>query len=337
MGNSLNRPRAIRGHGAFPGRFYIACVTLFCIAGMASAQEGFAQLSSPPFKVFYSPADEGVAQRTADTLERASAEYGKELPIGDDPVDIIICPSFAEFRRLAGSYGRAQVGGIAQSESGLIIVKAPYLLPPGEDYAATLRHELIHVLLARNTDPENVPRWLNEGIAMVISREIRWGALFRLGRMYAYGEVIPYWQLDFAFAPRGDEGQFGNAYAQAYSMTRFLQNRLGQDGFWALVHEMKTLPFDQALRKHAGMTPGELYQAWRRSLWKLAVLLWLVTGISAFQVMALLVLLAYWSKYRRGRRIMKQWEEEEAEAGEEYVEEDTDEYEEDDEDEDERF
>lgn len=289
---------------------------LLLFASAAAAQEGFAQLSAPPFKIFYSPADDSIAQRTADTLEKTAAEFSTHLPIGTDPVTVIICPSFTEFRRLAGNYGRAQVGGIAQSEAGVIIVKAPYLLPPQDDYRSTLRHELIHVLLARNTDPANVPRWFNEGVAMIISRETRWGALFRLGRMYACGDIIPYWQLDFAFAPRGDEALFGNAYAQAYSMTHYLQSRIGKDEFRALVRELKALPLDEALQKHAGMTPGDLYQAWRRSLWKLALLLWLVTGISAFQVMALLVVLAYWRKYRRGRKIMEQWDEEE--RGEEH-------------------
>jgi hypothetical protein len=226
---------------------------------------------------------------------------------------VTICRSQDAFRQVAGQYGKARVGGIAKSQAGVIVVKAPYLLPEGQDYRGMLRHELIHVLLARNTDPANVPRWFDEGVAMLVSKELRWESGLRIARMYVTRRLIPYPDLDFAFAPLGDEGLFDDAYAQALSLTQYLRARLGEDRFWGLVRALRTEDFADALRARAGLTPGALYDIWRRSLWKVALITWLVSGFSAFDLMAILVLVAYLRKRRRGRAILRQWEEEDGE------------------------
>lgn len=207
----------------------------------------------------------------------------------------------------------ARVGGIAKSPQGVIVVKAPYLLPSGQDYRGMLRHELIHVLLARNTEEANVPRWFDEGVAMVVSQELRWESGLRIARMYLRKRLIPYNELNFAFAPIGDEGLFDDAYAEALSITRYIIDRIGEERFWELVRSMKTISFEEALEKEAGLTPVALYDAWRRSLWKVALFGSLVSGFSAFQLMAILVVVAYLRKRRRGRKLVQQWEEEEDE------------------------
>jgi len=52
-----------------------------------------------------------------------------------------------------------------------VAVRAPYLVEGPASFAGTLRHELLHVLLARNVNLDHLPRWLNEGIAMRYARE----------------------------------------------------------------------------------------------------------------------------------------------------------------------
>lgn len=263
-------------------------------------------------EIAYSERDEAVARKSAEILEKAIVEFSEHLPAGDEPIRVVLCSSLEEFRQLTGPFGKARVTGVAKSEQGLIFVKAPRLTPPDHDFRGTLRHELVHVLVARNTDLANVPRWFNEGIAMVVSKELRWSSTMRVVRMYARRRLIPYPELNFAFAPLGNETVFGDAYAQALSMTRFLIDRVGEETFWDIVHAMKTMSFEEALRLHAGMTPGGLYDSWRRTLWKLALIGSLMSGFTLFQFMAFLLVVAYLRKRQRGRRILRQWEEEDA-------------------------
>jgi len=286
----------------------ILAVGLLVFSGASTAVESF---DAGLFRVEYPSSEETMAKNSLDVLQQAVVEFSPRLPAGDQPIRVRICGSLAEFQTLAREYGRAHVGGIAEPERGLIVLKSPRLLPSGHDYRGTIRHELLHVLLARNTDPAHLPRWFGEGVAMVMSRENRWGYSFRVARAYARGDLIPYPDLNLAFAPRGDEALFDDAYAQVYSITRFLLKRVGEEKFWSLTLSLKHMDFEQALKEHAGLTPGGLYSAWCQSLWKVALISALVSGFGVFQLAAMLVVAAYVRKHRQGLQTLREWKEDE--------------------------
>ncbi len=257
--------------------------------------------------VVHDPDDAAVARETLDVLKEELAECAPHLPVGSAPVTVYLCHSMQEFKTRAGAYGQARIGGVAKAEKGVIIVRAPAILSSPTDFRGIVRHELIHVLLARNTEPAYVPRWLDEGVAMVLSKELRWESALEVARMYVERRLSPYRELDFAFAPIGDETTFSGAYAQALSMTRWLMQRTGEDTFWQLVAGLRTTPFEDALRTYAKLTPAGLDDGWHASLWKVALVASLVSGFSAFQFMAVLVVVVYLYKRRRGQRLMRQW------------------------------
>lgn len=280
--------------------------------GLARAET----LTDGVFRVDYSGQDAELARRTLSELKRTSLELERRLPAGEEPIRVIICTKQIEFMRYAGTYSQTGVVGVAQPEAGIIAVKNPSLAPVGEDYFGTIRHELIHVLLARNVDSDNMPRWLNEGVTMTLSGEYRWESRLQIADMYLRGRIINPLDLNFALSAPGSEMQFGEAYAESLSMTRFLMERLGDDTFWAMLLSMRTQDFPDALKHYSGWAPHELFDAWRQSLWKLALVSTVVSGFSLFQIMAILALVAYWRARRRGKRIMEQWEQEAAAEGE---------------------
>ena len=146
------------------------------------------------------------------------------------------------------------------------MVKAPYLrLPSGRNYAGTLRHELVHVLLHRNVGEDRIPRWFNEGLAMMLANEYACGAPLSVARMYIERRIIPYSHLDFSLMAPGTETEFGDAYAQSLSMTRYLRNELGEETFWALIRDSGPMGFPDALRKHAGKSAVAFWQDYAAS------------------------------------------------------------------------
>jgi hypothetical protein len=229
---------------------------------------------------------------------------------------VLVCGTSEEFARVAGRYSEPNVGGIAKPDESFIAVKAPKLMRGLYDFDGTLRHELVHVLLARNYNVDELPRWLNEGIAMVLAREHRWNSVYHVGIMYLQGRLIHYRELTWVFHEPGREMEFGNAYAQSLLMTRYLMERLGEDAFWELLSDLDSMRFGQAMQKHLEMIPPEFLDAWRRSLWKMALGVSVVSGIGLFQIGALLLILAYLRKRRRGGRVMRRWEAEEREEEE---------------------
>jgi hypothetical protein len=268
-------------------------------------------LRAPPLAIYYHAGSEVEAEEVRRVLTAALDKFAANLPPGDEPIHVVIAQSVAEFTRFAPAYAHLAVEGVAHSDTGVIVVKGRKLHRPDSSFPATLRHELVHVLLARNTAPGNLPRWLNEGIAMKLAGELHWAAPFRVARMYASNQIIPYSQVNFAFTSATDDAKFSDAYAQALSMTDYLHKTLGDAVFWELVHSLEYQSFGKAVQEYTGLTPLAFWTAWRQSLWKVAVAVSLVSGFTVFQVMAILTILAFLRRRKQARQKLALWSEEE--------------------------
>jgi hypothetical protein len=268
-------------------------------------------LQAGVFSVVYDQADTDLAHRSAAILEEALAEFAPHLPAQEQPMLVVIAHTIDEFARYAGGYSRHQVQGIARAEQSIIVVKAPALTLSGHEYKNTLRHELVHILLERNTNTAVLPRWLNEGIAMHLAGEYPWASFFRVGKMYLYNQLIDYPHLDFAFMIPGNDHAFSDAYAQSLSMTRYLHGTLGEEKLWAVVKGCNESSFLESLQQNGGMTINEFWAGYMRSLWWVA----LVGSLSAgtfFLPMPFILMLAWWRRRRRDQAILARWEKEEA-------------------------
>lgn len=281
------------------------------IAQPAIILSDYKTLEKNGITVSYQVSEIAVAERSIEVLDAAIVEFKLILPNDPRPIQIVLSASLQDFAGMAGPYLQPGVAGVAFPEKGLICVKAPRLLDQGADFEGVLRHELVHVLLERNTNTNRLPRWLNEGSAMMASKEHRVATLFRVAQMYLEGDLIAYRDLHYVFMAPGSEMEFGNAYAQALSMTDHLRDLLGEDGFWKVIRDLNVMTFSETLHNHLGMTPAEFWESWRRSLWKTTLIFSVVSGLSLFQIMALLTVLGWWLKRRRGQRLMREWEEDE--------------------------
>lgn len=293
--------------------FLITCLPL-PVAAETPDVRSYAVLRDSSIEVFYVPEARAEAEDVLRILAAAIADLAPRLPLGEEPVRVVIPQTLAEFARFAPDYSHVSVEGVAHSHTGWMIVKSRALHRPDSSFPGTLRHELVHVLLARNTALGNLPRWLNEGIAMTLAGELHWSAPFRVTRMQATGDVIPYAHLDFAFQS-GEARVVHNAYAQSLSMTDYLMDKLGEARFWEMVASLQHQSFGKAVQEYMGLTPLAFWEAWRRSLWGLALAVSLMSGFTAFQVMAALLVLGYLRKRRQARLKLAQWEAEEAEDG----------------------
>lgn len=270
-------------------------------------------LESPPFQIQYVADDRELAEQSERVLQDGLDGLRAKLPPGDETITVIICHTVDEFAGYAGSFAPGRITGVAQSAKGLIAVKAPYLAVRGAaEYEPTLRHELVHVLLARNDLTVNLPRWLNEGLSMTLGREHGWSSSFRVAQMYLEGQILTPRQMHVAFASSGAEQEFGDAYAQSMSLTRYLRKRLGDEAFWSLVTSLDEQTFSSALRDHGIDGIQELWADWQRSLWMLAIVFSVVSGFSLFQGAALLTIWSYFRRRRKGEAKMREWDREEA-------------------------
>jgi len=264
-----------------------------------------AVLEGGPFIIEYADDDRSTAEQTLAVLTAAVAEFAPILPVGEGKIHVVLPGSLSDFAQRAGGLSKLNISGFARPGAGLMVVKPPHLRLTGEDFAGTLRHELLHILLHRNTDTHRLPRWLNEGICMSWANEFYWQSMYTVSRMFVAGGVLGLDQLDAAFTTPGDEREFGDAYAQALSMTRYLRNHLGDKDFWDIVLATREKAFSDALYERSGVTLQELYAGYTRSLWVAALISALASG-SLLGPAGFLTIIAWWRIRGRNKRRLAQ-------------------------------
>lgn len=283
------------------------------LAAFNPAAVAAAPLEHGIFRVYHAPEHAELAARSAEALAEAAAEFAPRLPAGDTPIRVVIAATHDEFQAHARTFQHVEVSGVARASENLIVVKAPGIRMPGDDFRGTLRHELVHILLDRNIDTDLLPRWLNEGICMSLANEHYWASVVTVARMFTRRGIIPYPELDRTFRAPGDEMAFGDAYAQALSMTRHLRNRLGEEVFWEVVLATRDRHFADALRDIAGITVLEFWRGYESGLWRIVVVGTLVSG-SLLGPAGFLVIIAWFRQRTRNRRTLARWDLEEAAA-----------------------
>lgn len=287
-------------------------VSLHCAAQMPPLPEK-ERLQQGIFTIDYVPSQHKTAVLSLQILEEALKEFSAYLPAGEAPVHVAIADTLDDFDQYAVHFAGLDVSGVAHPGAGLIAVKAPRLREPGGDYAGTLRHELVHLLLFRSIGYDRLPQWLNEGLAMYLSNQHYWDGAMRIAVMFVRNRIIPYHELDNAFyQPLGRE-EFSDAYVQALYMTRQLHRQLGEEKFWKVIHALKEQTFGKALISEGGIDLETFCRGYEKSLWKYAIIALTASG-AAFQPGAILLILAYLRHRRLSKGLYRKWEEEELEA-----------------------
>ena len=205
------------------------------------------------------------------------------------PIRVVLAPESSPLAREVPSWVSGYTDGVSN-----VVVLLPERTPsyPDGGLEEVLAHEVAHVLIYRASAGRNVPRWFNEGVAMLAGRSYRLRDQTQLALGLLSGEKVPLWNLDDLF--RGDRWQVERAYALSGALVQDLLDRYGTGLPSALFSRVASgLSFDEALRRTTGATlvdVGESFWArqgvlkrWIPVLTSTAVL-WF--GITVLAVMA---------------------------------------------------
>lgn len=290
--------------------FFLA---LLCSGDIAANQDTFQQLKAEHAIIFYTEGDRKEAELSVKVIESAWTEFSQYLPITNiEPVQVWIVHKSEDF--VSMSYGRSPFffGGVARPGSGIIVVKASRLRSWGEDFAGTLRHELVHVFLSRAGLDDRLPLWFNEGLAMFLANEYYWSTGLRMSQIVLTYRLIEYRNLDRELMLTTSPDTTSSAYTQSLSMVQYLWKQLGKEKFWEMVKSCKEKSFVESLREVGGMSLDEFWNGYTRSLWIVTLIGTLATG-SIFTPIAVLAVIVFLWVWRRNRKKLKAWEEEEEE------------------------
>ena len=174
-------------------------------------------------RLWWSEGDDAFAERALSIAEGALASASELLGVEQgEPVDVFIYGDTATFRSAMGPGTRENVGGQAHPSIRTLFG----LIQPsqiGSDWVEELvRHELTHLVFddAVRSPFAYPPRWLNEGVAVHLSRGLEESDRAQVEAAVRGGTIIPLEGLDGQFPTRAR--RFSLAYAESASAVTYL-------------------------------------------------------------------------------------------------------------------
>ncbi len=193
-----------------------------------------------------------------EALARLAEDTGAYLK---KPVKIYV---YADPQDLQGAmiFPQEWTGGVAFTRYGIIAIGiAPINLSWGK---RATTHELAHLVIQQMTfNPYNeLPTWLNEGLAMYTEGELEPGYSDYLKKAIANNKLISVHSLSSPFSAYGEQAVL--SYAQSYSLVEFLITSYGQGKMLELLNAFNEgNSYDGALEKIYGFDMYGLDTLWR--------------------------------------------------------------------------
>lgn len=183
------------------------------------------------------------AARLADLVTLAGlAEPGP-------PIAVILAAETSEWARSSSAW----TAGLAIGADRIVLFPARSPVYPHDTLEDVLRHEVMHVLIARATDGRPVPRWFNEGLAMYAERPWALEDTTRMAYAFALGPTLTLDQIDDLFS--GDRSMQSRAYALAGGLVRRIVADHGRMVTARLLARVATgVRFDEAYVQVTGRT-----------------------------------------------------------------------------------
>lgn len=224
------------------------------------------------------------------------------------PIHVILASEQSTLADQAPSWA----SGYAISHQGVIVL-LPERVPsyPYTSLDMVLSHEIAHVLVARAARGRPVPRWFDEGLAMVAART--WDIEDRARLVWAMvaASHVSFAQVNALF--QQDQASARRAYVLANAVVRDLLQRYGPEmpkHVLALIaHDV---PFEDALFRVTSSTVAEV----EASFWTRHQYMWtrwipvVTSSIVLWTGIVLLAVYAFKKQRKRAAVLKREWEEE---------------------------
>lgn len=237
--------------------------------------------------------DSGLAALAASIANQTLPRLQQQLSVAPpSPIDIYVYGSLADLRSAVELMGRPWLGGQARPELGVVMLNAP----PGDTAAIQLRrdvpHELTHLMVYVATAPryDNVPAWLDEGLATINEGEPNPAQAVALENALAAGQVPSLESLCGAFPT--DSSAALAAYAQSRGVVQEIIDGYGTEGISALLEAYRDgATCEGGVERGLSATLTGLDLRWRASLQADGGASSVARGSGPWALIALIVLL----------------------------------------------
>ena len=250
---------------------------------------------------------------SADETKRELEDWLGQTVLPKVRVDVARTPGEMETLAPVGAPYPRYASGVAYSDLGLVLLT---LVPrsPNEqlDLVQVFKHELAHVALHDAVGARPIPRWFNEGFAVMASGETSFDRMSTLWTATIADRLLPLSEVERTFP--NDETKVSVAYAEAADVVRFLVRREERHRFRSLVREMKDgRTLDASVKQAYGVDLASLEYEWREDVAKRYTFWPVLFSGSAVWAAVLGLFVWGWRKRRaRARVTLERWASDEA-------------------------
>ena len=230
--------------------------------------DGWAVTESQNFRIFHNQ-NRDFAEQAARVAERTRTEMSQRWfgGAGEDwnpKCELYLHATGNDYSRATSVPATSPGHSSIKSENGRITGRRIDLHcdDPNLLYAV-LPHEATHVVLAGQFGEHPVPRWADEGMAVLSEpREKVERHLRNLAKCRQEGQVFSLRHL-MQLSDYPDPRSIGAFYAQSVSLVEFLSNERGPQVFTQFLRDGLRTGYDAALQRHYGWQGfGDLEQRW---------------------------------------------------------------------------
>lgn len=243
-----------------------------------------------------------MAPGRLETVQRLS---GLEEP--GPPIRVILAPEGSAPTRGVPGW----VAGYAVGARGVVVLMpARALSYPDSTLDELLLHEVAHVLISRAADHRRLPRWFDEGLAVVAGTSWGFEDRSRLTLALVRRGEVSLDDLDRLFT--GGASRVPRAYAISGAVVRELLHRHGSDAGARILDGVAAgLPFRDAFREATGSSLEAFEESfWRRYTFWYRWLPILTSSATLWFAVLMLAVLAARRRRLRAAELEQRWEEE---------------------------
>ncbi len=236
--------------------------------------EGWAVAETANFLIFHKQ-DNAFAERVALVAERTRLEMTRKWFGGDGPAwqpkcELIVHPTGQEYAQMTGvspsSPGHSRIESDKSNAARVIARRMDMRFDSAGMLDSVLPHETTHVVLAGQFGPFPVPRWADEGIAVLTEPQAKIEQ-HRQNLLRCHHEGTLFGLKELMLLQEYPEPRRITAfYAQSVVLTEFLARQRGPAVLVAFVRDGLREGYDAALQRHYGLSFGQLQQMWNQQV-----------------------------------------------------------------------
>jgi len=225
-----------------------------------------------------------------------------------DTITLLVVTRREQFDSVVGGRFPDWGLGCALPEQNTIAILSPYLFEYHRTLPEVIRHELAHVYLHKLVGWPRLPRWMDEGFAMLIGHQWYFGDDWLIARAVFSKETLPLLQIEGLNLFK--EGKARLAYTESYIAMAYFLEKYGWESFMLYLRELRSDDdWDRAFMAAVGLDYAAFQAEFIKYLeakynWAMllsdTMLLWIL--------LVLLVLVLYLFKRRMVKKKEAEWE-----------------------------